>query len=342
MPTSGQIRGMLLEEALLFLLRKSGYKTVDNVNKSDKTLSKTGAGMQVRGRAIKHQIDAIADYTITPPFSYPNRLLLEAKSYSGTVGIEIVRNALGTICDIDEYWVPTKRSIPAKKRYHYQYAIATTGTFSPDAEKFAFAHDIYLIPLARDRYFQPIISSINTFTNEVRVFEIEKPQNLKKLRLAIRKNLHWTNNRFLYLEKLRLSQQSSQLFQRFITTCRQIDNGFIALINRTFPVFLIPSPEANLIDIIKRDEIEVRIYWDNEGWYINSALNNQPLFSFDVPEEVLRLYLEGNILTARRALDLKEQNLAEIQLITTFNERVKFVTLRLDIEWINNLRRKAK
>ncbi len=44
MPTSGQIRGMLLEEALLFLLRKSGYKTVVAVDRHDKTLSKTVQG----------------------------------------------------------------------------------------------------------------------------------------------------------------------------------------------------------------------------------------------------------------------------------------------------------
>lgn len=340
MPTSGQIRGMLLEEALLFLLRKSGYKTVDAVDRHDTTLSKIGAGMQVQGRAIKHQIDAIADYTITPPFSYPNRLLLEAKNYSGTVGIEIVRNALGTIRDIDEYWIPTKKSIPAKKRFHYQYAIATTGNFSPDAEKFAFAHDIYLMPLARDRYFQPIISEINSFTDEVRVFEIDRPLNMKKLRSAIRENLQLMSDHFSHPASLRLTQEALQLFQRLVIVCKQIDNGFIALINRKFPVFLVPNPVIKLSEIIQNGEISVRIYWDHEGWYIKSAQNDQSLFSFDIPEEVLRLYMDGNILPASRALDLKEENLAEIQLITTFRERVQFVILRLDTEWISELRKR--
>src|SRR5688572_27180868 len=98
MPTSGQVRGMLLEEAILFLLRKSGYKTVDVVDRNDKTLNRSSSGMLVHGRATEHQIDAIADYKITPPFSYPNRLLVEAKHYQGRVGIDVIRNAYATIC----------------------------------------------------------------------------------------------------------------------------------------------------------------------------------------------------------------------------------------------------
>lgn len=321
MPISGQIRGVLLEEALLFLLRKSGYQTVESVDKRDKTLSKTGSGLQVQGRAIKHQIDAIADYTITPPFSYPNRLLLEAKNYSGTVGIEVIRNALGTIRDIHEYWIPTKKNVPAKKRFHYQYAVATTGKFSPDAEKFAFAHDIYLIPLARARYFQPIISAINGFTDKVIVFETEQPLQLKKLRFEIRKKLRAMANHS-FRSSLRLTEQALEICQGFITACKQVDNSFIALINRRFPVFLVPNPEVRFSEIVQKGEIRVKIYWDHEGWYINSADKDQALFSFDIPDELLRLYMDGDILPARRALDLKEQNLAEIQLITTFNEQV--------------------
>jgi len=325
----------------LFLLRKSGYKTIDTIDRNDKTLSKTGAGLQVQGRAIKHQIDAIADYTITPPFSYPNRLLVEAKSYRDAVGIEVIRNALGVYCDIDEYWVPTKKSIPLKKRFHYQYAIATTSTFTPDAEKFAFAHDIYLLPLARARYFQPIISAISLFTDEVNIFASEQPRNFHNLRIAIRENLRVSNNRFSYPENLRIFQGTYPLLNDFIEACNGVDKGFIALINRKFPVFLVPNPGVNLTEILNRGEIRVRIFWDEQGWYINSARGDQQLFSFDVPEEMLRLYMEGNILSASRALDLKEQNLAEIQIITTLRERVEFVTLRLDMEWINELRKRV-
>ena len=99
MPKAAQIRGMLLEEVLLFLLKISGYRTIETIEPNDSTLGLSAAGLEVKGRGANHQIDAIADFEITPPFTYPLRLLVEAKCYknNGTVGIEIVRNALGVL-----------------------------------------------------------------------------------------------------------------------------------------------------------------------------------------------------------------------------------------------------
>ena len=62
-----QVRGMLLEEAILHLLRHSGYKTVLTYTDDD-TLEQVGAGIAVRGRGSKHQIDAIADFLLYPFF----------------------------------------------------------------------------------------------------------------------------------------------------------------------------------------------------------------------------------------------------------------------------------
>ena len=93
MPKIGQIRGMLLEEALLHLLRGSGYRTVEAVN-NDETLKAGAAGLSVKGRGGNHQIDAIADFLVSQPFSHPQRLLVEAKCYSNKVRLPVVRNAV--------------------------------------------------------------------------------------------------------------------------------------------------------------------------------------------------------------------------------------------------------
>jgi hypothetical protein len=85
MATISQIRGMLLEEALLYLLRLSGYRTVEKAVHNgvhDDTLNDGRNGLEVLGRGEKHQIDAVADLIYTPPFSNPQRLLLEAKYQS--------------------------------------------------------------------------------------------------------------------------------------------------------------------------------------------------------------------------------------------------------------------
>src|SRR5262245_13942324 len=102
----------------------TGYKTVERAG-SDPTLHDGPAGLVVLGRGGRHQIDAVADFSITPAFSYPQRLLLEAKCYSDKypVGLEITRNAVGVLKDSCEYWVPGVDGFPAKARYHYQYAL---------------------------------------------------------------------------------------------------------------------------------------------------------------------------------------------------------------------------
>ena len=101
-----QIRGLLLEEAVLHLLRKSGYKTID-IPGADPTLGTCGAGIFVRGRGGKHQIDAIADFLIHQPFSNPNRLLVEAKCFfRRDVRLPELRNAVGVLKDVSEHWVP--------------------------------------------------------------------------------------------------------------------------------------------------------------------------------------------------------------------------------------------
>jgi hypothetical protein len=340
-PTSAQFRGMLLEEALLFLLRESGYKTVDRVDKKDKTLSQSAAGIQVKGRATNHQIDAIADYQITLPFTYPNRLLVESKATTSSVGIEIIRNALGVLLDIQEYWVPTKTLIQLRQRYHYQYAIASINNFTSEAEKFAFAHDIYLMPLARAGYFRPISVAINAFTDEIEYLDLNTPKDFYRLRLTIRNHLLDSRSPNRSVRKsVNLPDGLTSLIGNFIESCMSVRYGFLAILDRRIPVFLIPNPDVNLSQFFTSPEVWVRIYWDSEGWYIHSNQTNQELFSFDLPEEILKLYLTGGVLSPSRALDLKEENLSEIQLISTIRGRVDFITLQLNIDWLNEIRRR--
>lgn len=73
-----QLRGALLEEALLCILRSSGYQAIIGKGR-DNTLKEGKSGLEVMGRGAWHQIDAIADFMLTPPFCNPQRLLIEAK-----------------------------------------------------------------------------------------------------------------------------------------------------------------------------------------------------------------------------------------------------------------------
>src|SRR5260221_10393306 len=100
-----QLHGVLLEEAILRLLHASGYRTVHN-DGSDPTLGTCAAGLEVAGRGCHHQIDAVADFLLAHPFSHPQRLLVEAKFHNkgGRVGLTVIRNALGVLKDVGEFW----------------------------------------------------------------------------------------------------------------------------------------------------------------------------------------------------------------------------------------------
>ena len=163
MATIYAIKGLILEEVLLNLLKEAGYSTVTTAN-GDKTLTMGRSGIEVKGRGWNHQIDAIADFIMSPPFSYPIRLLLEAKFYSSKVGIDIIRNAVGVLKDVDEYWVSNNRDKISKPRFNYQYAVFTSSSFTNPAQRYAFAQDIYLIQLENNKYLIPLINAIKDLT----------------------------------------------------------------------------------------------------------------------------------------------------------------------------------
>jgi hypothetical protein len=119
--SAAQVGGMLLEELVLFLLRASGYVTIESA-RGDVTLRDGHAGLEVCGRCGNHQIDAIADFQLGQPFGHPQRLLVEAKMLRNHVGLPVLRNALGVLMDVSEFWT-FHGARPEVSRYHYQYAV---------------------------------------------------------------------------------------------------------------------------------------------------------------------------------------------------------------------------
>lgn len=168
MATISQVRGMLLEEAVLQLLKTTGYTVVEKAG-SDPTLHDGHSGLEVCGRGGRHQIDAVADFSVSAPFSHPQRLFVEAKCFSSQypVGLPIIRNAVGVLKDVLEWWNPPSgpRGIATTGRYHYQYALFSASGYTLEAERYAFAQDIYLIPYERSQFISPVIQAIRQMTH---------------------------------------------------------------------------------------------------------------------------------------------------------------------------------
>jgi len=336
--TAEQIRGMLLEESLLYLLRSSGYKTVEKAG-TDPTLSDGAAGLEVKGRGERHQIDAVADFIFAPPFSHPQRLLVEAKCFDlkKRVGLPVLRNAVGVLKDVSENWFSANNSSIPKHRYHYQFAIFSASGFTAEAQRYAFAHDIYLIPLENAGETQRLVNQIYEIIDNEYVERFKREQiPLKELRNRVRKKLKAGSagsNQPDFSDDLRelLSGVTPAL-----ELCRDIGQGFLVVLSQRFPVFLTPSPDFSIEDLNEAGPIT--IHYRGTTWYIKS-IGDKDLFTFDIPRGLFNLYSEEGLLTQRAALNMKSELFDQIDIFYFSDEgRAQIWRLSLNTDWLNALR----
>lgn len=328
-----QIRGLLLEEAVLHLLRSAGYDPIYGKG-SDDTLEQDGDTLFVKGRGERHQIDAIADYRVQSPFSNSQRLLLEAKFYdTRQVGLAVIRNAVGVLNDVSQFFIAPRGHTVRKLRYHYQYAVVSATKFTKPSQNYAYAHDVFLIPLGNSVYFRDLLGAIRQTAEELESSPINQDGNeyAGRLRRTIRKLL---SRRPLGHESF---IEDESILRGFIRSCKQLGYGLMAVTASGFPLFLVPTSGLELSAI--EDQIHVRIHRDDEGWSIANP-QGRLLFSFDVPVELLDLYSERGELSPERALDMKQQELYEMKAVIAEGESLRVVRFLLDIPWLQAIRRR--
>lgn len=144
------VRGYVLEELLAQLLQDNGYRLLVAEVQDPEALKDSGRGLLVRGRGTTHQVDVLGELDLPLPFSLPLRLFVEAKYRKGRTGVGTVRNAYGTIRDVNEHYgtrTPGVRRIPMR-RYQYQYALFSASGFTKPAQEYALAQQISLIDLS--------------------------------------------------------------------------------------------------------------------------------------------------------------------------------------------------
>ena len=326
MASVNQLRGALLEEAILYLLRRSGYDPVMDAG-TDPTVYEHGMALYVRGRGSNHQVDAIADYSLPMPFTPPQRLLVEAKAYTRgyPIGLPIIRNAVGVLKDVREFWTGTPVQCVGEGYYHYQYALFSTCRFSTPAQKYAFAQGIYLLPLADSVFFRPILEALDEVT--VGAPRLMGPRGIGETRRAFRA---WWTQRYYDL------REDGAVLRPLFRACAEVGNALLAMIANWFPVFLVPSPELRIEDL--RTHVPVRIYWDDTSWYLELR-DGRRVFSFDLPPDLFLLYSEQGHLSPEKALDLKSDFLREIKAIHLSEQGVgRLITFSLDMDWLETLR----
>lgn len=159
--TKEQAGGYLFEAAIWELLKKSGYIQVRET--------------KLKGRSGLHQIDAVGYWKIPVPFIYPVRLMIEAK-FKPKSDLSEIRSFLGAFIDIQENYFVRGKSRSA--RYTDAACMCCKGSFSREAQDYAWAHNIFLISFQNIVSLSPIISKIEHFLETMSLESIESKEQL--------------------------------------------------------------------------------------------------------------------------------------------------------------------
>jgi Restriction endonuclease len=140
--------GYLLEEFIASLVQSSGYRLLVHKSQDEFDLkeSRLTGDLLVRGRGGDHQVDVLGEFSIVPAFSQPLRLFVEAKARGQRVGLPALRNAVGTLSDVNEGWMVGYSKTHVRRLY--RYGLFSTSGFSAPAQDYALAHQINIVDLS--------------------------------------------------------------------------------------------------------------------------------------------------------------------------------------------------
>ncbi|MGY1984142.1 restriction endonuclease [Nocardia gipuzkoensis] len=191
------LRGIVLEEVLARLLQDNGYKLLVSEHQDPDALKQAKHGLLVRGRGGEHQADVIGELDLPVPFSLPLRLFVEAKFTRQKVGIAVVRNAHGTIHDVNEQYSPFASgvySVPIR-RYQYRYSLFSASGFTSEAQRYALAQQISLVDLSGSG-FAELLALVSDIADATRGLALAHEINrfpVGQVRAALRRALDtWT------------------------------------------------------------------------------------------------------------------------------------------------------
>ena len=341
MPTLAQIRGGMLEEIVLVLLENAGYRIL---NGNDGVEIRNGhSGLELQGRGEWHQVDALVSYDFTPSFIYPIRLIVEAKAYlpnsysRGRVGINTVRNAVGILKDVNENYFSFSsqgsNNLYKFKRFNYTYAIFSLYGFTRNAQRYAVAHQIFLIQY----YFNPLFDGVRNAISQVNRWDIFSTRDieLRQLRQGVREYLRSeASNEIDNLPFF--SEEGKELIRNLKKELENIRGSYFGLLNGEYPIHLIAE---RALTQIQRDEILARVYI-HEARYVSLEFDNYRLF-FELPEAIVELF--SNIWgDKRRIAETKMQHVNYVTLTGIIDGIRRNLMIRLDEEWLENYLRRIR
>lgn len=343
MANISQARGALLEEAILFLLEKVGYETINQHNSIlDDSLRAGSSGLDVRGRGAWHQIDALASFRSSPAFMYPLRLMVEAKCYKASrpVGIEVARNSVGVLKDISEnyFTMHGRGGISSQApRFNYHAAIFSTSGYSSGATAYAVAHQIFLIQYENVPVIQPLIDAIMAFNDDC-ITNFGK-KAISEVRDIYRSALH---DRLYPISTLRyVTEEGREMIESsIIEAVWGINGSYFGMLQGRWPLHLLTATELPA-SAFTSDTVRCRVTgYESGNWKFtpsNTSSDSNDWFElqFSLPEDIAKM-VSDNFGDREAVANIKQQHFSYIDLSGVIGGIRRNIRLELDREWISN------
>ena len=320
-----QAQGYMFEVLIGRLLSSAGY--------SWSTFSK-----KIHGRGAEHQIDAIGITTNVSPFVNNIRLLAEAKYQKRPIGLPVVRNMVGVLKDINESYIPSKKSIAEKilgSRHTNCAVIFSNKNFTDDAIDYGYAHNIYLIsyqgnPLMRE--------AIEKFENLCSLLDFQKlPNKVSELKDMF-KLMFKEASTVIMPPRLRKTDD----FVKFKKTIKRLDNlvtrtgSIFGFVEGSYPIHII-SEDRNIKTLLFSSARENGVL---PVGYRFEVVRDNILFSFKVGDSeakfIIPKYIFKNFLDKGKMILAKKSLLNNVLIPDLKNDGVgKIVRLKFNQDLIN-------
>lgn len=341
--TSNKIKGSLLEYIVRRLLVNCGFTTVA----PDGLFVYKQRGLTlVNGRGAAHDADVLLNPPIQFPFIYPTRINFECKAYNKTIGLTIVRNALGLRIDLNDFEIVsrdfltqrqnTRRNLidsyDNRQRYFYQVGVATVEEFSKDAIEFAANNKIPLICLRR---FLPndVCNLFHDITDKY--LELFEENDLKDL-------FKWLKGERNEISRL-IATDSQTIFKKIIDAIQDLENKLFVGLLESGDLFILSSHNSSneIKSLLSQpDRLKARLYYepDNVDNWILKFSGTNVTFNFKLPKRVLKTWSIMNY-DQNGAMDLKERFFSKFYIFFNRNRTHSFKDIYIDVEWLRDLMR---
>jgi len=265
---------------------------------------------------------------------------VEAKCYkrSSPIKIDIVRNSVGVLKDINENYFSTKLHNPSSEiklqRFNYHYAIFSTSGFTDGAQAYAIAHQIFLIQYSKNGILEKIIDELLNI-NDRYISASSTLKNIRKdFRMSLIKGHLDENNSFTKYGKTHIDLN-------IIENMTSIRGSYFGMLQGMWPMHLLdrnPLPSNLFMDT---DKINCRVYgFDSNIWSFSPIEINEGepgwfRLEFELPPAIAEIVSKVRHDPVKVA-NIKQQNFSYIDLAGKINGIQRQIRLEMDQPWIEN------